>query len=152
MSNRPIISQTYRLFEEDTKIGAPILISGSISPIFGNAPSFRVIEYDRETFEITDVISYGTGRIDEAEGEKHWKERFRFSEKFHTLNLSSKSLRDLTKRLESDKSLMDEYHYRKSDTDSAPWPETGTITPFPGVKHELCAVKHLRKSAFEDCL
>ena len=56
MSNRFIISQTYRLFEAETNIEAPIIISGSISPIFGNAPSFRGIEYDRKTFEIIDIL------------------------------------------------------------------------------------------------
>ena len=140
------------MFEESTKIAAPIIISGSISPIFGNAPSFRVIEYDKKTFEILDVINYGTGKIDEAEGAKHWKERFRFNNIFKTSDLSSNSLRELTNQLEKDQGLMDEYHFRKSDTDGAPWPKTGTITPFPGINHEICAIKHLKTEDFQSCL
>ena len=143
---------TYRLFEEDTNIEAPIILSGSVSPIFGNAPSFRVIEYDKETFEILDVVSYGTGRIDEAEGGKHWKERFRFNDVFKTRSLSSASLRDLTERLGNDEKLMRVYHFRKADTDTAPWPKTGTVLPFPGDKHELCAMKHLQETPFGRCL
>ena len=68
---------TFRLFEEDSKILAPIIISSSISPIFCNAPQYRIIEYDTHTFEILDFISYRANV-----GSGTWTENFRFSKVF----------------------------------------------------------------------
>lgn len=57
----------------------PLFVSGSISPLFGNNPSFMVWDYDPTTFDVLDYAVYGTN-ISEADQKLDWKLLFKASE------------------------------------------------------------------------
>lgn len=57
----------------------PLFVSGSISPLFGNNPSFMVWDYDPTTFEVLDYAVYGTN-LSEADQKLDWKLLFKASE------------------------------------------------------------------------
>ena len=139
---------TYRLFEDDTGISTPIIISSSISPIFCNSPQYRIIEYDTFTFEILDFVSYGTNV-----GSAKWVERFRFAKEFNVPNLSNEALRKLTNKMRNDKELLERYRMLKADNEEMPYPECGTSGRRPpDVNKEICAIEHIEASLYEKCL
>lgn len=57
----------------------PLFVSGSISPLFGNNPSFMVWDYNATTYEVLDFTVYGTN-ISEADQKLDWKPLFKASE------------------------------------------------------------------------
>ena len=139
---------TFRLFEEDSKILAPIIISSSISPIFCNAPQYRIIEYDTHTFEILDFISYRANV-----GSGTWTENFRFSKEFNMYNgLSNYAMKTFTTTMRKDDSLFQKYRIRKADNVEMPYPKCGTSMPPPAKNKELCAIEHLERGEYEKCL
>eukprot|EP00944_MAST-04C_sp_MAST-4C-sp1_P009242 g9242.t1 len=139
---------TYRLFESGSNVPSPIIISGSISPIFCNAPSYRVIEYDKSTYDILDFVSYGSDV-----GEDNWSLRYRFSSEFDIYNgLSNTEMRKLTDRMRSDEALLKKYRMRKGDNDKMPYPQCGTKDDPADKNTEICAIEHLEQDAFEECV
>ena len=139
---------TYRLFPSGSAVRAPILISSSVSPIFGNIPTFRIVEYDRSSYELKDFVSYGST----VGGTGLWAARFRMTEEFGVPDLSAAALLELTSRLETDSNMLKKYHQRKADNDKLPWPQTGSDPNVWTEKKEVCAIKHLEQSAYEACL
>ena len=139
---------TYRLFESGSNVASPILISSSISPIFCNAPSYRVVEYDKNTFDILDFVSYGSDV-----GNDNWSLRYRFSEEFGAYNgLGNTEMKKLTDRMRNNEALLKKYRTRKGDNDEMPYPQCGTKDDPADKNIELCAIEHLEESAFEECV
>lgn len=54
----------------------PLFVTGSISPLFGNNPSFMVWDIDAETYELLDFTVYGSN-ISDSEPVLDWQELFR---------------------------------------------------------------------------
>lgn len=57
----------------------PLFVSGSISPLFGNNPSFMVWDYDADTYDVLDYTVYGTN-ISEVDQKLDWQPLFTASE------------------------------------------------------------------------
>lgn len=57
----------------------PLFVSGSISPLFGNNPSFMVWEFNNDTYELLDFTVYASN-ISEADQSLDWKPLFRATE------------------------------------------------------------------------
>ncbi|TYZ63260.1 hypothetical protein PybrP1_009451, partial [[Pythium] brassicae (nom. inval.)] len=89
---------------------APLFVSGSISPLFGNNPSFMVWDYDPATFDVLDYAVYGTN-ISEADQKLDWQLLFKASEAYGLKALANADLRDLYRRLEQSPALLETYYW-----------------------------------------
>jgi hypothetical protein len=111
-------------FRVDVSLGhdaPPLLISGSVTPAFGNNPSFRVMTYDNETGEILDYDVYV---LDVASGATEFVPLYRFSEAYKYNNISLKPNREgLTRvacELESNPDAVARFaRYNKADAPGA---------------------------------
>lgn len=88
----------------------PMYITGSISPLFGNNPSFMVWDYDTETYEILDYAVYASD-IAETEPQLDWKLLFKASEAYGLKSLSLTELTSFVQRVEQNASLVEEYYW-----------------------------------------
>ncbi|CAH0481108.1 unnamed protein product [Peronospora belbahrii] len=88
----------------------PMYISGSISPLFGNNPSFMVWEYDANTYEVLDYALYAS-YIGESEPQLDWKLLLRASETYGLKSLSLSELSSFVQRAEKNLTLMEEYYW-----------------------------------------
>ncbi|KAE9130001.1 hypothetical protein PF010_g3978 [Phytophthora fragariae] len=96
--------------EDSTFQLLPMYITGSISPLFGNNPSFMVWDYDTETYEILDYAVYASD-IAETEPQLDWKLLFKASEAYGLNSLSLTQLTAFLQRVEQNVSLVEEYYW-----------------------------------------
>jgi sphingomyelin phosphodiesterase acid-like 3 len=85
----------------DSALGQPILISSSITPIYDNNPSYKVVSYDRSTKALLDYQIYSSPILPEggtASGAL-WPLHFTMSELTGSAGLTLESLTDLARRL-----------------------------------------------------
>ncbi|KAF1776837.1 Metallo-dependent phosphatase-like [Phytophthora cactorum] len=95
----PVTSLDGPTGEDDTFQLLPMYITGSISPLFGNNPSFMVWDYDTETYEVLDYAVYASN-IAESEPQLDWKLLFRASEAYGLKSLSLTELSSFVHRVE----------------------------------------------------
>ncbi|DBA04987.1 TPA: hypothetical protein N0F65_006989 [Lagenidium giganteum] len=88
----------------------PLFVTGSISPLFGNNPSFTVWEFDDTTYDLLDFTIYGTN-ISTVDQKLDWKPLFCASTEYGVKSLSTASMRDYFSRMESDPALLDAYYW-----------------------------------------
>jgi sphingomyelin phosphodiesterase acid-like 3 len=62
--------------EEDPEQLIPLFVTGSISPLFGNNPSFIVWDFDAETYDVLDFTVYGSDIADSAP-QLAWRQLFK---------------------------------------------------------------------------
>jgi sphingomyelin phosphodiesterase acid-like 3 len=85
-------SDEFRLIEEEEEgLSYPLLLASSITPIYGNNPSIRVVHYDQDSGLMLD---YDTYYLDLTIGShtQEWMETPSFQDSFPVRNLSSTSL------------------------------------------------------------
>ncbi|KAJ0400316.1 hypothetical protein P43SY_002064 [Pythium insidiosum] len=105
------VDTTGQSSEDAMAMQSPVLVSGSISPLFGNNPSFMVWDMDADTYEVLDYTVYGTN-ISETAGEPlAWRPLFQASSAYGLESLSSSALKDLYARMEQDPSLLEDYYW-----------------------------------------
>lgn len=95
--------------DSDALDQVPLFVSGSLSPLFGNNPSFMVWEYDADTYEVLDYTVHGTNLT--ADQKLAWKPLFQASEAYHLQSLASKDLEDMYERMQADPSLLEAYYW-----------------------------------------
>ncbi|GMF32029.1 unnamed protein product [Phytophthora lilii] len=88
----------------------PMYITGSISPLFGNNPSFMVWEYDTETYEVLDYAVYAS-YIADSDPQLDWKLLFKASEAYGLNSLSLGELSAFVQRAEQNVSLIEDYYW-----------------------------------------
>ncbi|KAF1328978.1 Calcineurin-like phosphoesterase, partial [Globisporangium splendens] len=88
----------------------PLFVSGSISPLFGNNPSFMVWDYNASTYEVLDFTVYGTN-ISEVDQTLDWKPLFKASENYGLKALSRSDLTGFYQRVGADSSLLEAYYW-----------------------------------------
>ncbi|KAG3160798.1 hypothetical protein PI124_g7303 [Phytophthora idaei] len=106
----PVTSLDGPTGEDDTFQLLPMYITGSISPLFGNNPSFMVWDYDTETYEVLDYAVYASN-IAESEPQLDWKLLFRASEAYGLKSLSLTELSSFVHRVEQNVSLVESYYW-----------------------------------------
>jgi sphingomyelin phosphodiesterase acid-like 3 len=88
----------------------PMYITGSISPLFGNNPSFMVWDFDTETYEVLDYAVYAS-YIADSEPQLDWKLLFKASEAYGLKSLSLPELSAFVQRAEQNDSLVEDYYW-----------------------------------------
>lgn len=88
----------------------PIYITGAISPIFGNNPSFMVWDYDAETYDVLDYAVYASN-ITEIEPQLDWNFLYRATEAYGLKSLSLTELSSFVHRAEQNVSLIESYYW-----------------------------------------
>ncbi|CAI5744293.1 unnamed protein product [Peronospora destructor] len=106
----PVTSLNGAAGEDDTFQLPPMYVTGSISPIFGNNPSFMVWEYDTETYMVLDYAVYGS-YIRESEPQLDWQLLFKASEDYGLKSLSLMELSAFVQRAEQNFSLVEKYYW-----------------------------------------
>lgn len=98
----------------------PMYISGSISPLFGNNPSFMVWDFDPETYDVLDYAVYGSD-IAESAPQLDWKLLFRASDAYGLRSLSLDELSSFVQRAQQNVTLLERYFwYMKALSPNAP--------------------------------
>ncbi|ETL81107.1 hypothetical protein, variant [Phytophthora nicotianae] len=106
----PVASLDGPTGEDDAFQLPPMYITGSISPLFGNNPSFMVWDYDIETYEVLDYAVYASN-IAEIEPQLDWKLLFKASEAYSLKSLSLPELSSFVHRVEQNASLVEDYYW-----------------------------------------
>ncbi|KAL4154890.1 hypothetical protein PRNP1_007004 [Phytophthora ramorum] len=96
--------------EDDAFQLLPMYITGSISPLFGNNPSFMVWDYDTETYDVLDYAVYASS-IAESDPQLDWKLLFRASEAYGLKSLSTSELAAFVQRVEQNATLVEDYYW-----------------------------------------
>jgi sphingomyelin phosphodiesterase acid-like 3 len=121
-----------------------LVVTPSISPVFGNNPGLQVLSYDRKTFS---VLDYATHRLNLAPAPlQHWQEEYRFSRAYRFFPIIGSALETLFRSLQKDAQTRATYirYYNVSNTaNPAITDQTWPIY--------WCAIGHLRVAAFEAC-
>ncbi|MDA8137439.1 MAG: metallophosphoesterase [Desulfobacteraceae bacterium] len=94
----------FRLLLADDGHGASVLVIPSISPVYANNPTYKVLDYSPDTFAIQDCATW---YLDGHDGE--WKLGQRFSQAYGVEMLNAASLHQLWLDLRTDTSLQTEY-------------------------------------------
>lgn len=55
-----------------TGFGGPMLLSGALSPVYNNNPTFHLVEYDSSTGKLLDYMVYYTEIKNPAEPQNLW--------------------------------------------------------------------------------
>lgn len=94
----------FRWLGTENDAGASVLIVPSISPVYGNNPAYKVLDYDPATFIIQD---YETWYFDMLQGD--WLHGHRFSWAYGSGALDAVRMRQLWHDLRTDPTMRDEY-------------------------------------------
>lgn len=86
-----------------TGSGVPLLISSSVTPVYRNNPSFRIVTYDRRSGTIIDT---STMFLSIRQPEKGWALLYTFRSTYDVPNLTTKSLKAIVSRMEQLPSLL----------------------------------------------
>ncbi|CAI5730962.1 unnamed protein product [Hyaloperonospora brassicae] len=106
----PVMSLDGAGAENDAFQLLPLYISGSISPLFGNNPSFMVWEYDTDTHEVCDYAVYGSD-ISDSQPQLNWKLLFKASDAYGLKSLSLTEISAFVRRAEQNASLVEDYYW-----------------------------------------
>ncbi|KAI9986452.1 hypothetical protein PInf_025395 [Phytophthora infestans] len=106
----PVTSLDGPAGDDDTFQLLPMYTTGSISPLFGNNPSFMVWDYDTETYEVLDYAVYASD-ITDSEPQLDWKLLFKASEAYGLKSLSLTELSSFMHRVGQNTSLVEMYYW-----------------------------------------
>jgi sphingomyelin phosphodiesterase acid-like 3 len=105
-------SSEFRRFSASRDGGAPgfLMLDGSVSPIFGNNPSFRVYSYETKPFRIVDYVQHVLDlEASNAQGTPVWRHEYSFDDAYSYGQVSAASLASLANRLPSNYTLFSEW-------------------------------------------
>ena len=80
---------------------APILLMPAVTPIYGNNPSFRIVEYDDATFRPTDMCTYV---LDDSTSE--WRFEYCTRQRFGLNDLSNSALLSIAVQMAANATLL----------------------------------------------
>jgi hypothetical protein len=165
-----------RLIDSNNLNIPPIIIAGAVSPVYGNRPSFRIVDYVRDRIHfgsITNIHVYGMKlKGDSATSSSispstssigtnsEWNERFSMVNEF---NLQDNNNNNVLSS-ESILNLFNSFKYNeKTDTMNQPfqtfvtrsWDRNTKVPPdgSPCISHpNVCHLKHVLESDIEKCM
>mmetsp|Transcript_32485 Transcript_32485/g.65814 ORF Transcript_32485/g.65814 Transcript_32485/m.65814 type:complete len:488 (+) Transcript_32485:1668-3131(+) len=80
-------SDEFRVLSDEAP---PVLMTSSITPVFGGNPSFRVVEYDKDKGGVTDYATYYWDLYDDATS--GWQKLYSFRQAYGISNMTSSSM------------------------------------------------------------
>ena len=83
-------SDEFRVLPFHSSDAPPLLITSSITPVFGGNPSFRVVEYDQDTGSITDYSPHYWNLYEDMSA--GWQKLYSFREAYGINNITSSSM------------------------------------------------------------
>mmetsp|Transcript_15000 Transcript_15000/g.20911 ORF Transcript_15000/g.20911 Transcript_15000/m.20911 type:complete len:114 (-) Transcript_15000:118-459(-) len=86
-------SDEFRVFTYQQEEDGVIIVGPSITPLFGNNPSFRVVTYD-DRAQILDYVTYYTD-LSETSQSFSWNKLYSFVQQYNVPNISVQSLRQI---------------------------------------------------------
>mmetsp|Transcript_7821 Transcript_7821/g.11858 ORF Transcript_7821/g.11858 Transcript_7821/m.11858 type:complete len:459 (+) Transcript_7821:1819-3195(+) len=128
----------------------PIMFEPSISPIFGNNPSIRMVRYQPVPFRILDYTQYVFNLAESNRLSKSiWSQEYSFSSAYNFTEITRDTLFQLTSNLYNDYNQFYQWN-RRLYSDSA----QNEIAPNKSLaqKQYLCVQRELTHQEFSQCL
>lgn len=97
----------FRVIMKDNNPVSFISITPSISPIYGNNPSYKVFQYDKTTFSLTDYDGYYIEGLTTSKPE--WRFGYNFRETYLQNSINSKSMYDVSEKIFKDSTYKTNY-------------------------------------------
>jgi len=136
----------FRIVYENEKPVSYIHITPSVSPIYGNNPSYQIIEYDKSNFEL---INYQTYYLKNFTGpdSAYWTFEYDFIKSYKQNYISPESYDKITKLIFADSTYRKKYteYYRSGDLETF-------SKDYDNWYYNWCGFGHLTKEEYADCM
>jgi sphingomyelin phosphodiesterase acid-like 3 len=134
-------SDEFRIIDP-TSAAAPILLSGAVTPVYDNNPSFRIVEYSQFDNTITDYCVYW---LNISEPEPTWAKGYCALEYYNLKAISSQELTRLAKDLATNDSTFEDFFWVF---------KAGDISPLPAFSRAdwSCLLQTVTVSAYQSCM
>lgn len=142
---------TFRLFPEGTDVSAPVLIPASVSPVYGNIPTFWVVEYDKHKGDLLDFTVWGAPVDVDATTEPAWSVRFSGRAEFGLGDLSSGAFRSFLLRMQANTTLFGLWLNHTTDGIEPTRSVSCDVSDAACRRRVLCGVAHMRATDFLHC-
>ncbi|XP_042544657.1 acid sphingomyelinase-like phosphodiesterase 3b [Dipodomys spectabilis] len=150
-------TDSFRMFYDDA--GAPVsvmFLTPGVTPwkttlpgvVNGaNNPGIRVIEYDRDTLNVQDMVTYFMNlSLANTQPTPSWELEYRLTEAYQVPDASARSMQEALSRIGSDQDMLQRYYvYNSVSYDTAPC-EGGCRT------EHVCAMQQVAFPAYTSCL
>ena len=134
-----------RLFYENEEPVSFLHITSSISPIYGNNPSYQIFTYDKSDFSLINFETYYLKNISIPDSAK-WTFEYDFQNCYRQDSISSSSLNSVYKSIQSDSSYRVKYieYYTSSSTSTFE-------KDYINWKYNWCGIKYFTKEEYAKC-
>ncbi len=123
-----------------------MLVGPSVTPIHSRNPGFRIVDFDRDTWDLLDVHEYFLDLLTaNRKGEAEWALGYSFQEAYG-LGPTTAGLNALLQKMKRNQSLFQEYYERKSGGSAATPCDASCKTL------ELCMIEFLDRQKFLQCI
>ncbi|XP_072211412.1 acid sphingomyelinase-like phosphodiesterase 3b isoform X2 [Excalfactoria chinensis] len=149
-------TDSFRMFYSDT--GAPInvmFLAPRVTPWKttlpgvtngANNPGIRVVDYDADTLQVQDVVTYYLNLTHANLLVPTWEEEYRLTSAFQVSDGSARSMQTVLERISKDaKYLQQYYEFNSVRYDLTPCEETCRVD-------HVCAIREIDFSRYEECL
>lgn len=135
----------FRLFYENEEPVSFLHITSSISPIYGNNPSYQIFTYDKSDFSLINFETYYLKNISIPDSAK-WTFEYDFQNCYRQDSISSSSLNSVYKSIQSDSSYRVKYieYYTSSSTSTFE-------KDYINWKYNWCGIKYFTKEEYAKC-
>ncbi|XP_069479164.1 acid sphingomyelinase-like phosphodiesterase 3b [Ambystoma mexicanum] len=149
-------TDTFRMFYSDS--GSPVstlFIAPGITPWKttlpgvsngANNPGIRVFDYDRETLQIKDMVTYYLNLTYSNIESPRWEKEYRLTETFHVLDGSVNSMQAVLNKISTNNCYLQKYYEYNSVNHDL------TICDHNCRIDHVCAIREVDYSKYDECL
>jgi hypothetical protein len=88
-------SDEFRILPLQSQHASPVLLTSSVTPVFGGNPSFRVVYYDNTKGSIENYETYYLNLSGERGNATQWQQLYNFQEAFGVENMTTATMRSI---------------------------------------------------------
>ncbi|HMS34651.1 MAG TPA: metallophosphoesterase [Ignavibacteria bacterium] len=109
----------FRIIYDKERPVSYIHITPSVSPIYGNNPSYQIIEYDKKNFELLNYQTYFLNDNSDTDS-SHWKFEYDFKTGYKQPSVSPEAYDNISKLIFADSTYREKYvgYYRSGDMET----------------------------------
>lgn len=135
----------FRIFSKYDNPNSYILIAPSISPVYGNNPSYRIFFYNRSDYTLINYISYAMNLS--TERDPYWNQEYNFANTYNQKTLTLSSLNNVYHLIHSDTEIRKKYikYYTANNRNSF-------AGDYSNWFYNWCGISHLSAESYGDCL
>ncbi|EGD73688.1 hypothetical protein PTSG_05396 [Salpingoeca rosetta] len=135
-------SDEFRIPHEAARV-VPLLIAPSVTPVYRNNPSLRIVTYDRGSGTIVD---HHTRYVDVHHPEYGWRDLYSFASQYGVSDLTAKSLNATVTKMANKPAVMHDFlHVLRQGVDQGDCNDECT-------KEWICLFRAANKTAYQSCI